>query len=333
MIDFTVAIPTYNGEQRLPEVLERLRSQIGTEAIVWEILVIDNNSQDGTKAVVQAFQTNFFRQIHYCLEPKQGASYARNRAIREAQSDLIGFLDDDNLPDADWVIAAYQFAQTHPDAGAYGSQIRGLFEATPPQNFNRILPFLAITERGSKPLLYAPQNKLLPPSAGLVVRRQAWLKNVPETGALSRLKFKRSDGNDCGEDIEALSYIQQSHWEIWYNADMKISHKISSKRLERGYLLALFQSIGLSRYVTRMAGVKPWQKPFLSFAYMASDLKKIIVHLIKYRTQIKTDLIVACEMQLFINSLISPFYLLTINVAIKLNQAKIRLLQPLGEDL
>ena len=78
-----------------------------------------------------------------------------------------------------WVSSAYKFAQKSPKAGAYGSQIHGEYEVEPPINFERIQAFLAITERGNEPLLYNPQSRFLPPSAGLVVRREAWLETVP----------------------------------------------------------------------------------------------------------------------------------------------------------
>jgi glycosyltransferase involved in cell wall biosynthesis len=310
--DFTVAIPTYNGEYRLPELLERLRSQQVPAGLSWEVLVVDNNSQDQTAAVIQAFQTSFPVPLHYCWEPRQGVGYARQTAIATATSEWVGFLDDDNLPDPTWVVAAYEFAQAHPQAGAIGSQIRGEFETPPPQTLKRILPFLAITERGSKPLKYEPHKKLLPPGAGLVVRKQAWLNAMPnampKAGSLASVGFKRSDGNDCSEDLETLLYIQRSGWEIWYNPEMKTTHKIPDWRLERDYLMPLFRSIGLSRHATRMLSLQCWQKPLMLWAYLANDLRKILSHYLKYRTQFKTDLAAACEMQLFVSSLISPFY-------------------------
>jgi glycosyltransferase involved in cell wall biosynthesis len=309
MVDFTVAIPTYNGEQRLPAVLEQLRSQLVPDHLIWEVLVIDNNSADRTAEVVRFAQATFPVPLRYQLEPCPGVGQARQAAIRAAASDLIGFVDDDNLPDPDWVSAAYQFAQLYPQAGAYGSRIRGDFEVPPPQTLRRILPFLAITDRGSTPLKYEPHKKLLPPGAGLVVRKQAWLKAVPEAGILSTLNFKRSDGNDCSEDLEALLFIQRSNWEIWYNPAMKMMHKIPAWRLEKEYLIPLFRSIGLSRYATRMLSVSPWQRPFIVWVYLANDLRKVLVHYLKYRTQFHSDLAAACEMQLFVSSLVSPFYL------------------------
>lgn len=307
MVDFTVAIPTYNGEHRLPDVLERLRSQqINRDGFSWEVLVIDNNSRDATARIVEAFQANFPCPLHYCLEKQQGAAYARKRAIQESHSELIGFLDDDNLPELDWVVAAYQFALAHPHAGAIASRIQGEFEVEPPPNFKRILPFLAITERGSKPLQYQSYKKVLPPSAGLMIRKQAWLNSVPQNTILGG----RIEGNMLtGEDTEVLAHIQRSGWEIWYNPAMKVTHKIPAWRLQKDYLIPFFRGIGLSRYVTRRLSVKPWQRSLMTFAYMLNDLRKLLLHIAKYRTQVRTDVVAACEMELFVNSLISPIYL------------------------
>lgn len=315
-VDLTVAIPTYNGERRLPEVLERLRISCNdalqatthTENFRWEVLVVDNNSKDDTAKVVQAYQANWPKEypLRYCFEPKQGAAFARKRAFEEARGILVGFLDDDNIPAPDWVAAAYAFAQEHPNAGAYGSQIHGVFEVTPPENFHRLAPFLAITQRGSTPLRYEPQKKVLPPSAGLVVRKQAWLDSVPKELVLTG---RTPNSMVTSEDLEMLSHIQANEWEIWYNSAMQIDHKIPRWRLEREYLIPFFRGIGLSRYVTRMLSVKPWLRPVATVAYMTNDLRKIAFHLLKYGDRLQSDLIAACEMELYVSSLVSPFYL------------------------
>ncbi len=315
-VDLTVAIPTYNGARRLPEVLDRLRISCDdalpatshTADFNWEVIVVDNNSTDDTEKVVQAYQANWSKQypLRYCFEPKQGAAFARHRAFEEARGTLVGFLDDDNIPTSDWMAAAYAFALAHPKAGAYGSQIHGVFEVTPPENFHRLAPFLAITERGSKPLLYEPQKKVLPPSAGLVVRKQAWLDSVPSQLVLTG---RTPSSMVTSEDLEMLSHIQASGWEIWYNPAMQIDHKIPHWRLEREYLIPFFRGIGLSRYVTRMLSVKSWQRPVATLAYMTNDLRKIVFHLLKHGVGVRSDLIAACEMQLFVSSLVSPFYL------------------------
>lgn len=303
-IDITIAIPTYNGAKRFPDVLERLREQVISTSINWEILVVDNNSTDDTAAIIQAYQSEL-PQLRYCFEPKQGAAFARKLAFQEARGTLIGFLDDDNLPAQNWVAAAYDFAQEHPLAGAYGSQIHGLFEVEPSESFQRLLPFLAITERGSIPLRYEPRQRVLPPSAGLVVRKQAWF-DVPSQLTLTG---RTSSNMLTGEDLEMLAYIQRAGWEIWYNPAMEVEHKIPAWRLQKEYLIPFFRGVGLSRYVTRMVGVQPQLKPIATLAYAANDLRKITIHLLKHRLQFKSDLSTACELELFINSFISPLYL------------------------
>ncbi|MBE9179228.1 glycosyltransferase [Oculatella sp. LEGE 06141] len=306
MIDFTVAIPTFNGEQRLPDVLECLRSQIDVDGLAWEILVIDNNSSDRTREIVQRYQANFPYPLRYCLEPEQGAAFARKRAIRTASSDLIGFLDDDNLPADRWVAAAVRFAHANPNAGAIGSRINGEFEVEPPQHFKRLLPYFAIIQRGTTPSLYKRSRKILPPSAGLVIRKQAWTNCVPEQTILNG----RVTGNMLtGEDTEALAHMQRSPWEIWHNPNMTITHKIPQWRFERPYLMSFFRGIGLSRYATRMASTKPQYRPLMRVVYMLNDLRKVAVHLAKYRRTIRTDLAAVCELELYLSSLISPFYL------------------------
>jgi glycosyltransferase involved in cell wall biosynthesis len=308
-LDFTVAIPTYNGASRLPELLERLRTQIQTENLSWEIIVVDNNSTDNTAQVVQSYQSNWpsYCPLKYSFEPKQGAAYARKKAVTEASGRLIGFLDDDNYPLSNWVAAAYAFGQQYPQAGAYASQIHPDWEVEPSEDFQRrIAPFLAITERGNVPLLYEAKKKLLPPSAGLVVRRQAWLESIPQKVILTG---RTSSSMLTSEDLEMLCYIQKAGWEVWYNPTMEIYHKIPSSRLQKDYLLPFFRGIGFSRYITRMVNVKNYHKPLVFLAYMLNDLRKIIMHSIKYGRNLKNDLVASCEMQLFLSSFISPFYL------------------------
>jgi glycosyltransferase involved in cell wall biosynthesis len=317
MVDFSVAICTFNGEKRLPAVLDRLKSCCEytdkNDKIYWEILVIDNNSKDNTAQVFQDYQANWPEAypLKYYFEPKQGLSFARQLAIQEARGKFVGFLDDDNLPSPNWVTVAYAFGNTNPKAGAYGGKIEGDFEISPPQNFERISRFLAIGG-GEKLVCYTSSEykysykRVLPPGAGLVIRKQAWLESVPE-----ELLFRgRVDASlVTAEDIEALLHIRKTGWEIWYNPEMQIAHRIPKNRLEKEYLIKLMRGIGLSRYHTRMLGFPAWQRIFVFPIYMANDLKKIILHFIKHRSVLKTDVVSACEMELFIGSFISPLYI------------------------
>lgn len=307
MVDFTVAIPTYNGESRLPQLLERLRAQINTEQFSWEIIVVDNNSTDNTAKVIQDYQLSWSDTcpLRYYFEAEQGAAFARQRAIQEAKGDLIGFLDDDNLPDSDWVAAAYSFGQNHPQAGAYGGQIHGQFEVAPPEDFARIQSFLAIRERGTQPHQYDPDNLSLPPAAAVVVRKQAWLETVPSRPTLGG---KAHGSMVQGDDYEPLLYMHKSGWEIWYNPAMHTHHQIPHWRLERDYLLSLIRGSSLCICQLRMINANNWQKPMIATKVLLGSLRRASLHLLKYRRQVNTNLIAACEMEFHWNSFVSPFY-------------------------
>ncbi|MEO1621203.1 MAG: hormogonium polysaccharide biosynthesis glycosyltransferase HpsE [Cyanobacteria bacterium J06632_3] len=304
--DFTVVIATYNGADRIGEVLERLRCQIGTSDLVWEVIVVDNNSNDDTAKVVQRYQADWPDNLplRYEFEVQQGAGYARQLGTEVANSPLIGYLDDDNLPWLNWVQAAYRFGRRHPNVGVYGSRILGKFATSPPKHFERIASFLALTDRGNKPIPYRPEAKILPPGAGLVVRRQAWLDNVPEERTLAE-KF---GDREAGEDLEVVLRIQRAGWDVWYNAEMWMHHDIPGNRLTRTYLITLFRGIGLSRYHTRMLSFSPWQRPLMVLPYAANDVRKIVRHVLRYRGQVMTDTVTASEMMLYLASLVSPLH-------------------------
>lgn len=307
MIELTVAICTYNGAARLPQVLDGLVAQIDTESFVWEIIVIDNNSRDRTADVVHQYQGWCTHPIHYYFEAQQGLAFARRLAIKKAQGDWVAFLDDDNIPSPNWVSAVYAFAQSHPQAGAYGGQIQGVYETNPPENFNRIASCLGIIDRGSTPFRYDIDSRgLLPAGAGLVVRQSVWLEHIPEEPRLKGVCGQSLAAK--GEDLETLSYIRNAGWEIWHNPDMVIEHYIPRSRLEKEYLLQVFRGIGLSRYLIRRLRYPDLPPGLMVLVYLVSDCRKLLMHWVKYGRVLNTDIVAACEGQLCWYSLISPFY-------------------------
>ncbi|NEZ61494.1 glycosyltransferase family 2 protein [Leptolyngbyaceae cyanobacterium CCMR0082] len=312
MTDFSVVICTYNGERRLPILLERLRSQLIPKSLTWEILIVDNNSHDQTAQCIRDYQHQWPKHIplRYLFEPRQGLAYARRCAMGSVSSDLVGFLDDDTLPAEDWVAQAYQFGQLHPQAGAYGSAIDGQYESKPPEGFERIASCLAIIQRGDTPFQYHTKQGVLPAGAGMVVRRRAWFTCVPTEPALSgvcgtSLKTK-------GEDIETLSHIRQGGWPIWHNPQMRLLHSIPANRLRPAYLLDLFQSIGVSRYPLRCVRYRRWQRPLMLLAHGLNDLRKLIIHILKTKQFHPTDIVTACERTLLVHSFMSPIHGLSV---------------------
>ena len=308
MVDFSVVICTYNGARKLPQVLERLKLQRSTVNICWEVVVIDNNSHDDTASVVQHYQQHWRSEIplRYYFEPRQGLAYARRYAVHHVKAPLIGFLDDDNLPQETWVYESWWFGHQHSQAGAYGSEVKPIYDAPPPAGFRRIAPLLAIIERGDQPFIYTQRHGVLPAGAGMVVRRAAWFAHVPAQPRLAGVTSKSLKNK--GEDVETLSYIRDAGWEIWHNPAMVIQHHIPTERIQRSYLLRLCRAVGLNRFPLRMGRYQPWQQPFMLFLYMLNDLRRLILYIMSNYRSLPGDVVCACEFALLSTSLISPLY-------------------------
>jgi glycosyltransferase involved in cell wall biosynthesis len=113
-IKVTVAIPTYNRADFLRQTLAGVVAQHFPREH-FEVLVIDNNSRDHTRAVVAEFAAAR-PAPRYLHEPQQGLDHARNRAIAEARGEIIVFGDDDILVQPDWL--AQMAVPLLADAGA-----------------------------------------------------------------------------------------------------------------------------------------------------------------------------------------------------------------------
>ena len=296
-MDFTVAICTFNGAERLPPVFDRLQGQ-QTTGFTWEILVVDNASTDTTAIVVERYQKTWpiSAPLRYVQEFQPGLTHARRKAFHEAKAEIVGFLDDDNWPDPNWVSHAYYFGLNHPRAGAYGSCVRPVFDQDPPPGFERIIFFFAI-QPSTKVYCHNDRRHRLrrafPAGAGLVVRTKAWQQSLPEEQLLDGVKGASLQTK--GEDMEMVSRIFRQGWEVWHCGDMKIQHHIPNDRFEPEYLQKFFRGIGRSRYVTRMQAYPVWWGWLLIPAYLTIDMFKIGIYFLQNFQDLKTDVIKASE--------------------------------------
>ncbi len=114
MSRLSVVIPTYNRKTTLKKALQAYRRQSTPQEIV-EILVIDDDSTDGTEAIVaecgqaSAIPIRYFRQQH------KGPAAARNIGIQESRGELILFTDDDIIPGPSLVAEHVEWHRQHPE--------------------------------------------------------------------------------------------------------------------------------------------------------------------------------------------------------------------------
>jgi glycosyltransferase involved in cell wall biosynthesis len=110
----SVIICTHNRADLLRDVLQTLVEQT-LEPQFFEVLVVDNQSTDDTRIVVQGF-SNFSSNIKYILEEQLGVSYARNRGWHAARGAYVGFTDDDCRIPANWLEKAQTIIQAQQPA-------------------------------------------------------------------------------------------------------------------------------------------------------------------------------------------------------------------------
>ena len=91
MMKVSVIIPAYNEEQCLPVTLERIGQALSVAACPAEIIVVDNDSQDGTTQVAAAFG------VKVILEKEHNIAKVRNTGAENSTGDILIFIDADTL--------------------------------------------------------------------------------------------------------------------------------------------------------------------------------------------------------------------------------------------
>lgn len=98
---YTVVIATHNRAKDLRGTLESLAGLASAQP--WEVIVVDNNSTDDTRAVVEETARSFPTPLRYLFKREQGRSPALNTGIRAARGRIIATTDYDVRVSPDWL--------------------------------------------------------------------------------------------------------------------------------------------------------------------------------------------------------------------------------------
>jgi GT2 family glycosyltransferase len=113
----SIALCTRNGAERLADNLPTFET---IEDHNFELLIVDDGSEDNTIEIVQRFLKSTSLNARLLTQPPGGLSVARNLATQEAQGEVIAYIDDDARPHPLWLHYLRVAFARNPDAGAAG---------------------------------------------------------------------------------------------------------------------------------------------------------------------------------------------------------------------
>ncbi len=246
----SVIVCCYNSVSRIKQTLEYLSKQIVAPHIPWEVIVVDNNSSDGTakyaKEVWQELDCNvpFFTTF----EPQAGLSFARKKGISSAQYEYLLFCDDDNWLNEDYIQIIFDIFQREINVSAIGGVGEPICEVVPPKWFNKL--------EGSYYACGAlyNYNGIIKEKTGVVYGagmgiKKSIFEKLVKSGFRFTLTGRKGNKQLMGEEMEMGLMFKILGYDIWYDNRLRFKHFITKKRFEWSYFQSLRNNFGKAMYL------------------------------------------------------------------------------------
>jgi GT2 family glycosyltransferase len=226
----SVVMSTYNRADRLGAAIDSLLEQTGD--LSYEIIVVDNNSTDDTRAVVEAISARAGGRLRYAFEPRQGLSHGRNTGIALARAPIIAFTDDDIRAAPDWLSQVNEAFARHPEAAYIGGRVLPHWLAPPPAWLTTAhwAP-LALQDYGDAPISTGRHYAICLVGANLSFRRSLFDQVGLFTPDLGRIK----DGIGSTEDFDMQLRIWRAGLTGIYSPGPVVIADVTPDRLEKAY--------------------------------------------------------------------------------------------------
>lgn len=236
----TVILCTYNRSRSLAKALESVAGSQLPRSIEWEVLVVDNNSSDQTRNIVEDYCRRYPGRFRYLFEPQPGKSYALNSGIRESVGEILAFMDDDVTVEPTWLQNLTAALHDGEWAGA-GGRILPERSFSPPRWLTLHGPFslggvLALFDRGDKPgaIDWAPYG------TNMAFRRAMFEKYGgfrTDLGPIPGSQIR-------GEDTEFAQRLMKAGEHVRWEPSAVVYHEVAEYRLHKRYFLQWWFDFG-----------------------------------------------------------------------------------------
>jgi glucosyl-dolichyl phosphate glucuronosyltransferase len=236
---------THNRCQSLAKALNSLAALTLPEDVQWEVLVVDNNSSDKTREVVQKdFCDRYAGRFRYVFEPRPGKSYALNAGIQQAQGDILAFTDDDVTVEKAWLQNLMAALHNSEWAGA-GGRVIAEWACPPPrwlalEGRYALGDTLALFDRGSE----AHELFENPFGANMAFRKAMFEKYGGFRTDLGPRAGSREPQKS--EDAEFGSRLLDAGERLCYEPSAIVHHWVPESRLQKEYFLTWWFDKGRS---------------------------------------------------------------------------------------
>ncbi len=254
MQKISAIVCTYNRCESLRDTLQALRDQVVGDGVQLDIIVVDNNSTDQTKRVVEEAAIVSVWPIRYLFEPQQGLCYARNQGIREARGDVLAFTDDDVIPESNWVQALVDtFANDHIDC--VGGKVLPMWLSAPPawlaaDRGGDLWGMLAMLDHDQEIRLMDRPSQNFIFGANMAFRAKVF----HDVGMFRTDLGPKGHVALRGDDTEIVDRIFQAGKRIVYTPHAVVRHKVPAERMNKAYFRQWKFHAG--RSLARFSGVQ-----------------------------------------------------------------------------
>jgi succinoglycan biosynthesis protein ExoM len=127
-----VCICTYKRTEYLQRLLTELEKQETGSIFDFSIVIVDNDKTESARQTVESHAQRSRIPIKYVVQPEQNIALARNKAVENAEGDLLAFIDDDEYPAEKWLIELFKQMSKYEADGILGPVLPH-YEKTPPK--------------------------------------------------------------------------------------------------------------------------------------------------------------------------------------------------------
>lgn len=244
-IEISVIICSYNREAMLARTLDSILAQ-SFPPDQFEVLVVDNNSTDGTPEMVRRKAETAKPLVRYLFERRQGKSYALNHAIREARGEFLAFTDDDICLGPDWLERIHQrFQKDHPDL--VGGRVIPDWDGKWPDWFHpEYRGVVGHYDPYMEPVFLELDRHTLPCGANMAARADIFRKYGGFREDLSNGRLHRS------EDYELIRRVLKNGGRVLYAPDVVVHHTVHPGRLTKRYVRQWWMTQGMANSRMRL---------------------------------------------------------------------------------